>query len=250
MFKKILFLLAFFSACVLAQAIGPKVTIPQSNYDYSQVPENSTIQHTYMIYNGGGGVLKLLGVSTSCKCITASLDKATLTPADSAKLDVYYSNNGTAKGLDNYVSLKTNDLNNPDVRIFISRSVPTGAPTLSSMPNDTIEGSVAGPVIYMPEWEHDFGKMKQGDVVKYTFKIVNKGTSLLRIRDITTSCGCTAAIVNNKDIPAGKEGEILVQFDSSGKMGKLSRRITVFSNDPKNTYKNITIFADVETGNQ
>jgi hypothetical protein len=30
-------------------------------------------------------------------------------------------------------------------------------------------------------------------------------------------------------------------------MGKLSRRITVLSNDPKNTYKNIIIYADVET---
>jgi hypothetical protein len=99
----------------------------------------------------------------------------------------------------------------------------------------------------MPEAEHDFGKMKQGDVGKYTFKIINKGTGLLRIKDITTSCGCTAAVIKDKDIPAGKEGEILVQFDSSGKMGKLSRRITVLSNDPKNTYKNIIIYADVET---
>ncbi|MGD1005825.1 MAG: DUF1573 domain-containing protein [Ignavibacteriaceae bacterium] len=247
MFKKVLSFLVFFSAYVFAQSIGPKVTIPQINYDFSHFPENSTLQHTYMIFNGGGGVLKLLGVSSSCKCITASLDRTTLTPTDSARLDVSYSNNGTSKGIDNYVSLTTNDPNNPDVRIFITRAVPTGAPTLSYMPIDTIGGSVVGPLIFMPEAEHDFGKMKQGDVGKYTFKIINKGTGLLRIKDITTSCGCTAAVIKDKDIPAGKEGEILVQFDSSGKMGKLSRRITVLSNDPKNTYKNIIIYADVET---
>jgi hypothetical protein len=250
MFKKILFLSVFFSAYIFAQSIGPKVTIPQINYDYPQVPENSTFQHTYMIYNGGGGELKFLGVSTSCKCITANLDKTTLLPADSAKLIVNYLNNGTSKGIDNFVTLKTNDPNNPDVRIFITKTAQTSAPTLSSMPVDTIKGSVFGPVIFLPETEHDFGKMKQGDVVKYTFKIINKGTASLRIRDITTSCGCTAAVVKDKDIPAGKEGEILVQFDSSGKQGKLSRTITVFSNDPKTTYKNIRIFADVETGKQ
>ena len=92
--------------------------------------------------------------------------------------------------------------------------------------------------------------MEQGNIGKYTFKVINKGTGLLRIKDITTSCGCTAAVVNDKDIPAGKEGEISVQFDSSGKMGKLSRRITVFSNDPKSSYKNITIYADVETAKE
>jgi hypothetical protein len=247
MFKKILSVLVFFSVFAFAQSIGPKVTIPQINYDYSKVPENSTFQHTYMIFNGGGGVLKLFGVSSSCKCITASLDRTTLTPTDSAKLDVSYSNIGKSNATDNYLSLTTNDPNNPSVRIFITRAVQTGAPTLSSMPNDTIGGSVVGPLIYLPETEHNFGKMKQGVVGKYTFKIINKGTDLLRIRDITTSCGCTAAIIKDKDIPAGKEGEILVQFDSSGKMGKLTRRITVLSNDPKNTYKNIIIYADVET---
>ena len=166
MLKNLLFLFVCFSACIFAQAIGPKVTIPQINYNYSQ------------------------------------------------------------------------------------RAVPINAPALTSMPADTVSGSVDGPVIFLPETEHDFGKMKQGDVVKYTFKILNKGTITLRIKDITTSCGCTAAVVKDKDIPAGKEGEILVQFDSSGKMGKLSRRVTVFSNDPKNTYKNITIYADVETGKE
>ncbi|MGA7723152.1 MAG: DUF1573 domain-containing protein [Ignavibacteriaceae bacterium] len=250
MIKRILFLILFFSAFTVAQAIGPKVTIPQINYDYSQVPENTTFQHDYMIYNGGGGVLKLLGVSSSCKCITASLDRNTLTPTDSARLNVSFSNTGISKGTDNFITLKTNDPNNPELRVFITRAVPTGAPTLSSMPVDTAGGAVLGPVIFLPETEHDFGKMKQGDIGKYTFKIINKGTGLLRIKDITTSCGCTAAVVNDKDIPAGKEGEISVQFDSSGKMGKLSRRITVFSNDPKSSYKNITIYADVETAKE
>jgi len=250
MINKIFFILVFFSACVFPQAIGPKVTIPQSNFDYSHVPQNSTFLHTYTIYNGGGGILKLMGVTTSCKCINASLDKTTLSPTDSARLEVSYINKGVSKGTDNFVSIKTNDPNNPEVRIFITRSVPTGAPTLASMPVDSIGGSAAGPVIYMPETEHDFGKMKQGDVGKYTFKIINKGATTLKIKDITTSCGCTAAVVKDKDIPAGKDGEILVQFDSSGKEGKLTRTVTVFSNDPKTAYKSIKIYADVETGKQ
>jgi hypothetical protein len=248
MFKKIIFLLALIPACIYSQAIGPKVTIPQSNFDYSHVPVGTTLQHTYLIYNGGGGMLKLSGVNTSCKCIAASLDKTMLSPTDSARLDVTYTNNGKTQGLDNYVVLKTNDSNNPEVRIFVTRKVPSGAPTLASMPKDSISGSAVEPIMYLPETEHDFGRMKQGDVVSYVFKVVNKGTASLRIRDITTSCGCTAAVVNNKDIPAGKTGEISVQFDSAGKEGKLTRTITVFSSDPKNTYKSIKIYADVETG--
>ncbi len=247
MFKKIIFLFVFFSAAIFAQAVGPKVTIPQINYNFDYVPIDSSLGHTFMIYNGGGGVLKLYDVKTTCKCISAHLDKNTLTPTDSAHLDVSYTNIKNSQGIDNYISIKTNDPNNPDVRIFVTRSVPTNSPTLSSMPKDTTGRSASNaPLIYFSETQHDFGKIKQGAVVNYTFKFMNKGNSTLRIKDITTSCGCTAALVKNKDIPAGTEGELAVQFDSSGKIGKLERKITLLTNDPKQSYKVLTIHADVE----
>ncbi len=246
MIKKALLFVLFFSLAAAAQAIGPVVTIPQINYDYSHVPQDSTFEHTYMIYNGGGGVLKLGAVKTSCKCITASIDKNTLTPTDSARLMVTYTNTGKSSGIDNFVSIRTNDDNNPDVRIYITRKVPTNAPTLSSMPIDTLGGTTNAPVIYFPNTQHNFGVMKQGDIVSYTFKYFNKGNSVLHIRDIQTSCGCTAAAVKAKDTAPGKEGEIRVQFDSTGKIGKLVRQITVMSNDPKNTFEQLKIYADVQ----
>ncbi|MDR3626415.1 MAG: DUF1573 domain-containing protein [Ignavibacteriaceae bacterium] len=245
MFKKILLFLALLSACVFAQAIGPKITIPQTNYDYSTVPEKSTVHHVYMIYNSGDETLKFLGTTTSSKSVTAVLNRVTLSPTDSARLNVGYTNDGTLNGADSYVTIKTNDPGNPDIKIYITKADPK-TPTLSFAPGD----SLMSPVIYLPENEFNFGKMKQGDVVKHTFKVVNKGTATLRIRDISTSCGCTAAVVKNKDIPAGQEGEVLVQFDSSGKQGKLVRSLTIFSNDPRNIYKTIKIYSEVEVGNK
>ncbi len=245
MIKKALLLVVFFSLAVAAQAIGPIVTIPQINFDYTHVPQDSSFEHTYWVYNGGGGVLKLGEVNTSCKCITASIDKHTLTPTDSARLDVTYVNTKGSMNTDNYVSIQTNDENNPNVRIYITRKIPTNAPTLSSMPSDSIGGPSSAPVIYFPVTQHNFGVMKQGDIVAYTFKFYNKGNSVLRIRDIQTSCGCTAAVVKDKNIAPGKEGELRVQFDSTGKIGKLVRQVTVMSNDPKNIYEQLKIYADV-----
>ncbi len=246
MLKRIFYFVIFFSAVVLAQPIGPKVTIPQINYNYGYVPIDSSLGHTYMIYNGGGGILKLWDVKATCKCISATLDKTSLSPTDSARLDVVYTNAKNSKGLDNYISIKTNDSNNPDVRIFISRTVPTNAPTLSSMPKDTLGGVISAPVIYFAESEHDFGKLKEGAIVDYVFKFSNKGNTALTIKDITTSCGCTAAVIKDKNVAAGKEGEIRVQFDSSNKHGKLNRRISVMSNDPRTPVKTLIIYADVE----
>ncbi len=246
MFKKIITVLFFLSSVVFSQAIGPKVTIPQIDYDYTQVPQGEKLIHTYMIYNGGGGTLFLSNVRTSCKCITASLDKTQLAPADSARLAVEYTNIGNANKLDNYVAIRTNDPVNPDVRIYVTRVNPSSAPTLAHMPSDSVSGAFSGPSIYFPESTHDFGVMKQGAISDYVFKFVNRGNALLKIKDIRTSCGCTAALVKNKEIGPGSEGELRVQFDSAGKIGKLSRRIMVYSNDPQQIEKLLIIYADVE----
>ncbi len=246
MIKKVLLYVLFFSLAAAAQAIGPVVTIPQINYDYTHVPQDSSFEHTYMIYNGGGGILKLGAVKSSCKCITATLDKNSLTPTDSARLVVNYTNTGNSSSIDNYVSIQTNDENNPNVRIYITRKLPTNAPTLSSMPADSIGGSASAPVIYFPETKHDFGIIKQGYIASYTFKFYNKGNSVLKIKDVGTSCGCTAAVVKDDSIAPGKEGEIRVQFDPTGRVGKLERQITVMSNDPKNTYAELRIYAEVK----
>jgi len=244
MFNKLLLLLTFFSIYLFAQAIGPKITIAQTDYDYASVPEKATVHHVYMIYNAGGEPLKFFGVSTSSKSITADLNRVTLSATDSARLIVSYTNDGTLKGADSYVTIKTNDPDNPDVKIYITKA-DSKTPTLAFAPGD----STKSPVIYLPESEFNFGKIKQGDIVNHIFKVVNKGTETLRIRNITTSCGCTAALIKDKDIPAGQEGEIRVQFDSSGKQGKLVRSLTIFSNDPRNLYKTIKIYSEVEVGN-
>lgn len=246
MIKRILLYILFISLSAAAQAIGPRVTIPQLNYSFTNVPQDSSFEHTYMIYNGGGGMLTLGEVKTSCKCITATLDKNTLSPTDSARLVVSYTNIGRSSSADNYVSIKTNDENNPNVRIYITRVVPTNAPTLSSMPIDSLGTTSNSPVIYFPVMQHDFGKIKQGTIVDYTFKYYNKGGTVLTIKNIQTSCGCTAAVVKDKNVDAGKEGEIRVQFDSTGKSGKLVRQISVMSNDPKNKFELLKIYADVE----
>jgi len=247
MFKKIIVLSVLFCSIALSQSIGPRATVPQANYSYDSVPMDSSTSHTYMIYNGGGATLLLSNVRTSCKCITASLDKTQLAPTDSARLSVSYTNIGNSKKLDNYISIKTNDPSNPDIRIYLTRVMPTGKPTLSSMPYDSIGGAASvAPSLYFPETSHNFGILKQGDIADYIFKFYNRGNSTLVIKDIKTSCGCTAALVKNKKIEPNKEGELRVQFDSSGKIGKLSRRISVYTNDPREPSKMLIIYADVQ----
>jgi hypothetical protein len=79
-------------------------------------------------------------------------------------------------------------------------------------------------------YEHNFGKVLEGEKVGYIFTFENKGTGSLVIASATTSCGCTVPEYDTKPIPPGGTGNMEVVFDTSGKNGIQTKTITVRSN--------------------
>ena len=97
------------------------------------------------------------------------------------------------------------------------------------------------PVITFEEFSHDFGDLIQGDKVAHTFEFTNTGTLPLIISNVLTTCGCTVTEWPSKPIKSGKTGEIKITFDSTGKMGKQNKIITVVTNaDPQFARLSIT----------
>jgi len=84
--------------------------------------------------------------------------------------------------------------------------------------------------IIFKEYEHDFGKVAEGEKVAWLFQFENKGTSDLVVTSVTTSCGCTVPKYDIKPISPGGSGNLEVVFDTSGRDGKQTKTITVKSN--------------------
>lgn len=78
---------------------------------------------------------------------------------------------------------------------------------------------------------HNFGTVKEGDVVKYAFKFKNAGDNPLMISKTDVSCGCTVPSFPKEPIAPGAVGEIMVQFNTSGKEGLQKKNILVHSNN-------------------
>ncbi|MBI9068223.1 MAG: DUF1573 domain-containing protein [Salinivirgaceae bacterium] len=78
----------------------------------------------------------------------------------------------------------------------------------------------------------NFGTIKQGEKIPYSFKFTNTGKSDLMIRKIKTTCGCTVANSDKEIIKAGESSELKVVFNSAGKSNRQNKSITVISNDP------------------
>lgn len=87
-----------------------------------------------------------------------------------------------------------------------------------------------GPQITLEEKTFDFGDIQQGDKVEHLFSLENTGTAPLILTNVQTTCGCTVPKWPREPIPPGQKAEILVKFDSTGKIGKVNKVVKIISN--------------------
>lgn len=92
----------------------------------------------------------------------------------------------------------------------------------------------SAPVVEYDSESFDFGDIKPGSKVEHTFNLKNTGKRDLVIRDVKSSCGCTAVSPSKNMIAANESVPLKVVFDSNGKSGRQNKTITVITNDPKN----------------
>jgi hypothetical protein len=103
------------------------------------------------------------------------------------------------------------------------------------------------PKIVFERESWDFGRVKQGDSLEAEFIFRNDGKSVLSIDKVETSCGCTAALVSEKKVEAGRRGRIKVTFATAGYGGRVTKHVFVTSNDPARPRVQLAVNADVET---
>ena len=91
----------------------------------------------------------------------------------------------------------------------------------------------------------DFGRVNEGEVLKHTFVLKNESKKTLTIKDVNTSCGCTASKVEKKIILPGENTEIEVQFNSKGYSGLTQQYVYVHTDSLDKSIIRFIIKADV-----
>ena len=116
-----------------------------------------------------------------------------------------------------------------------SKKAPAISPAVTT---PAAEEKPEGPLATMQfeSTDHDFGTIKQGDVVVHTYKFKNTGEAPLIIQSAQGSCGCTVPEWSKEPIPVGGTGFVTAKFDSQGKQDVQSKTVTVSANTfPKQT---------------
>jgi hypothetical protein len=93
--------------------------------------------------------------------------------------------------------------------------------------SDSLSGGELAEISFR-EYEHDFGKITEGEKVAHIFAFEGPGN--LVIESASTSCGCTIPKYNRSPIAAGKGGNLEVVFDSNGRNGMQTKTISIRSN--------------------
>ncbi|GAB60857.1 MAG: DUF1573 domain-containing protein [Candidatus Jettenia sp.] len=110
---------------------------------------------------------------------------------------------------------------------------------------DSNKKTTERPKIIFEEQVYDFGKIYIGENIKHGFKFKNIGSGELIIKNVKSSCGCTAALVSKDKLLNNEEGEVEIKFNPGHYVGKTTKSVVVNSNDPENPQYKLTITGEI-----
>lgn len=77
---------------------------------------------------------------------------------------------------------------------------------------------------------YDFGSIREGELVEYSFRFKNTGAEPLVVSNVSASCGCTVGDKPQAPVKPGELGFIKVKFNSANRPGEAHKSVTVSSN--------------------
>ena len=125
---------------------------------------------------------------------------------------------------DNKVKVIGNPVHNLAVRDLYLKQI-TGIQYQEALPKTTLETEQA---------EYDLGTVKEGTTKKQTVTVRNTGTSVFKLKGFTTSCDCTEATCDWKELQPGESGTVTVSYEAE-QPGDFYRTVEIYGNIPNNS---------------
>lgn len=113
------------------------------------------------------------------------------------------------------------------IRIFLGMLLIAGSMTA----NGQVLAKAPADPIQMAE-SHDFGSIKKGRPVTYTFQFVNTGNEPLKLENVAASCGCTTPEWSPEPVAPGKSGSVKVGYNAAVE-GVFEKSVTIVYNGGK-----------------
>jgi hypothetical protein len=176
--------------------------------------------------------------------LTLRSNPETLKPGQKGLVEGTYdaTKNNAWGNVSDMIKVKLNDTIQENVYYYVSANL---VEDFSSLSKEALENA---PVFKVESTTVDLGKVKGATQNDVEFKFTNLGKSDLIIRNIRSTCGCTAVQQGNQGvgIKKGQSSSIKATFNSGSYNGPVTKAIYVYTNDPKNSEVVLMLNANVE----
>ncbi|KUO59040.1 hypothetical protein APF79_10450 [bacterium BRH_c32] len=213
----------------------PAISVEKPSFDFGVIHEGENVTHSYEIINTGNSDLKITRVYASCGCTAVEPEKDLLKPGEKTSVMIEFNSIGRLGAQEKYIFINSNDPKQKELRLHFKADV---QPKVEEVNNTESK-------LTLTKNYFDFGNIKEGKIVEVTIAFKNSGKKDLIIKDVKTSCGCTAVLLSSKKLKPGEQGDMRIELDTSNRTGKLTRTVTLYSNDPVDPSQAITIFANI-----
>ena len=109
--------------------------------------------------------------------------------------------------------------------------------------NKSFEKKVSGKIVFDKEI-HNFGTLKDGEIVSYSFTFRNAGGSPFTIVKVEKTCGCIDFKYNSNTIQPGEISSVELIFNTAGEWGNQIKGLTIETSDGER--KDLQIGAYIE----
>lgn len=219
-----------------AQKQAPKITVEKPEHNFGEILEGQIVSHNFEIINTGDAELKIDKVQASCGCTAAQPTKKLLKPGEKTNIHVEFDSSNRMGIQQKYVYVFSNDPTTPQLRLSFSALI------VEKISNPT--GKV--PKLILEKNQIEFGNVEEGKIATAKISFRNNGNGILEIRDVKSTCDCTAALLSSKKLEPGQSGTLRIELDTADRSGKLTRTVSLLTNDPSQPNQIITITANIE----
>ena len=223
---------------VIGQNSSPKIAVKETKHDFGTIVEGELAKYNYEIQNVGNADLVINRVNASCGCTAVKPEKSLLKPNEKTTIKIEFNSSNRLGQQDKYVYVFSNDPKTPELKLSFTGVVVDKSAAVMK------DGKA--PRLKLEKNSYDFGNVTEGKVVETTVKFKNEGNTVLLINDVKTSCGCTAALLSSKELKPGESGTLRIDLDTANREGKLTRTVTLYSNDPQEPNHTFTLFVNIE----
>lgn len=102
------------------------------------------------------------------------------------------------------------------------------------------------PKLTLSEGEVDFNRIKANMPVSKIITLTNEGAQPLHIRKVISNCDCLTFSLSNMELAPGEKADLVLTFDPKGRKGIDYKTLSLFTNDPLNPTRSITIKSRIE----